>query len=113
MGTWGPGIFDDDVAIDVRREFEARLDRGDTVEAATQHVLRAFSTPLTDEEDASVVYLALAHLQRKAGAIEPWLRDRALAVIDSGIPLWRWEGQPAQRVAERKQVLDDLRASLS
>jgi hypothetical protein len=112
MGHWGPGIFDDDVAQDVRLEFEEQLRSGQSVAAATHHLIDAPPWGWDDEEDAAVTYLALAGLQLEHRALDPAIRDKAIAIIDSEVPLWRWEGSPPERIAERVRVLGELREQL-
>lgn len=112
MGTWGPGIFDDDIAQDARILFEDKLAVGCSVVEATRRVLDEWKGIMDDEEDAAVTYLALAALQLEHGILEPRLRQQALATIESGVPLWRWEGSSPERIAERTRVLAAFKAEL-
>lgn len=112
MGHWGPGIFDDDVAQDVRLEFEEQLRSGQSVAAATHHLIDAPPWGWDDEEDTAATYLALAGLQLEYRALDPAIRDKAIAIIDSEVPLWRWESSPPERIAERVRVLRELREQL-
>lgn len=112
MGTWGTGVFDDDVAQDVQRLFEASLASGQSVASAARRIVDDPPWPLDDEEDAAVTYLALARLQLERGAVEPTIREKALAVIASGVPLWRWENAPPDQLREREKVLDELKVKL-
>jgi hypothetical protein len=112
MGHWGPGILEDDVAVDVRVAFEDALSEGLSISEATQRVLDDPPAGFDDEEDAAVTYLALAALQLEHGALEAAIRDKAIAFIESGIPLWRWEGSPPERIAERQKALEDFKARL-
>lgn len=112
MGTWGPGIFDDDVAQDVQAAFEENIAQGHDAAVASRRVLDNPPWPLDDEEDEAVTYLALASLQMKYGKVVPAIRNKAIAIIKSGIPMWRWEGLPPGRVAERAQVLKELEMQL-
>jgi hypothetical protein len=113
MGTCGPGIFDDDVAMDVKVMFENDLTHGYSIAAATQHVLQEPPWGFDDEEDTAVTWLALAALQVEHHALDQVVRKRALDIIDSGVPLWRWEGQSDEKVAERTAVLQSFRQQLS
>src|SRR5205823_6428622 len=90
MGTWGSGIFDDDVALDVRGLFEEKIGEGASVEDATQAVLQEFDSALEHMDDAPVIHLALAALELEQGRLLAATRREALRVIDDGRNLPRW-----------------------
>jgi hypothetical protein len=113
MGTWGAGIFDDDVALDVRATFEDALSAGLNVAEAIQKVLEELAEAVEDEDDGPVVYLALSALQLEQGEVQPDIRDKALMIIATGQGLGRWEEAGPDAVRERKQVLERLKGSLS
>jgi hypothetical protein len=113
MGRWGTGLFDDDVAADVERDFERALDEGLGVLEATRLILTQCAPWLEDEDEGPVVLLALAALQVDYGAIQPQLRDQALGILmtGAGMELWEEDGPPG--LLERQQVLDQFRQRLS
>ena len=111
MGTWGTGIFDNDTTADLRGDFEDLLAEGLGVEAATERVVADYADALDDYDEGPMVRLALAALQLEHGSVQPAIREQALAVIEGGdAPGWR-EADP-EVAAERRRVLDDLRARL-
>ncbi|MBA2276576.1 MAG: MarR family transcriptional regulator [Chloroflexia bacterium] len=112
MGTWGTAIFDDDVAMDARGTFDDALVEGLSVPAATQRVREEYAEILDDPDEGPVVRLALAGLQLEQGALQPGAQREALAVIDQGQGLDRWEEAGEESLAERKQVLEAFKARL-
>ncbi len=113
MAAWGYDIFDSDEAADISALFEDELRTGATVAHATAEVLREAKAALNDPDDGPTVWLALAALQLEQGELHANVRDHALAVIESGADLRRWEEEGTQEDYEgRKRVLDDLRARL-
>lgn len=113
MGVWGPDIFDDDLTSDLRKTFEDELELGSSVAHATLVVFREYSEALDDADEKPKVWLALASLQLERGVIQKHVRDEALAVIESGENQRRWdEESTSEEAAERKQVLEELRARL-
>ncbi|MGH9224311.1 MAG: DUF4259 domain-containing protein [Acidimicrobiales bacterium] len=104
MGAWGTAIFSDDVAADVRADWQGLIADGLTPEEATNRILADYAEYLEDPDDRSVVLLALAVSQWQSGRLQPAVRDAALEVINSGVDLERWE-RPADRRA-RAGVLD-------
>jgi hypothetical protein len=115
MGSWGAGIFDDDLAVDVKNAFERELDSGASAEGATRKVLERFARALKDYDDGPVVYLALAALQLQHNSLLPVIKEKALDIISSGQALRGWDEGPADSpdLVERKQVLKELHAKLT
>jgi hypothetical protein len=113
MGVWGPDIFDDDLTSDMRSTFEDELEGGAGVAHATTVVLREYSEALDDVDERPKVWLALAALQLDRGALQAQVRDAAMAVIESGANQRRWDEESTpEEAAQRKQVLDALKARL-
>ncbi len=108
MGTWGYGILDNDVALDIKEDFDEAIESGQDFDTATWTVLEQHEEDLGDRDDGPVGYLALAAVQIERGHIHEWLRKRALAIIDRrrGLSLWRAEGKDtlAMHVAARRDL---------
>jgi hypothetical protein len=114
MGAWGAGIFDDDLAIDVRAAFEREIESGKDVKNATDTVLKSFVSALRDSDDRPVVYLALAALQTEHGELRPDIRAKALQAIETGEALEKWNEDLTDwpGLTERKKVLEEMRTQL-
>jgi hypothetical protein len=113
MSTWGYDIFDNDEANDIRALFEDELNVRASVAHATAEVLRESKDSLDDPESGPIIWLALAALQLDHSELQDNVRDHALAVIDSGADLKRWEEEGnAEDVAGRTRVLKELRERL-
>ncbi|HVK75731.1 MAG TPA: hypothetical protein VM734_20515 [Kofleriaceae bacterium] len=108
MGTWGAGVFADDVARDVRQDYLASLAAGEDPARVTRRMVKEWAGRGSDRDDRTVFWLALAATQWEYGRLEPTVKARALAVIDRGDDLARWEGQDGARRA----VLGRLRTKL-
>ncbi|MCA1722689.1 MAG: DUF4259 domain-containing protein [Thermomicrobia bacterium] len=114
MSTWGYDIFDNDEATDIRALFEDELNVRASVAHATVEILRESKEALNDPESASIIWLALAALQLGRGELHADVRDHALAVIDSGEDLKRWEAEASpDDAAGRKRVLEELREQIA
>jgi hypothetical protein len=113
MATWGYDIFDNDEANDIRALFEDELNVRASVAHATAEVLRESKDSLDDPESGPIIWLALAALQLGQGELHANVRDHALAVIDGGADLNRWEAEGTpEDIAGRKRVLEGLRERL-
>lgn len=110
MGTSGTGLFDDDVACDVRDEYIDLLTSGVAPAEATAALRQRWGAALDDPDDGPTFWLALAATQWKYGVLEAEVRDQALAVIANGSNLARWEGSSAAK--RRAKVLTELRRTL-
>lgn len=112
MGTWDFGIFDDDIALDLKYQFEDALAEGLSVGDATKSILESEDYSIDDPDDTPVICLALAALQLEHGALEPAIRDKALAVIDEEQGRDRWDEEPGGW-AKRKAALLEFREKLA
>ena len=111
MGAWGPGIFSDDLACDVRTDYRELLEDGVDDAEATRRVIAANQHVADDE--AHVLWLALAAAQAALGRLEDSVRTEALRLIDEGIGLELWAEAGAKELARRKAALARLRATLT
>jgi hypothetical protein len=105
MGVWGPGILQDDLAEEARMLFDEGLASGLDVPGATAGVYEDLKEALAGEEDATVIWLALAALQLGEEALQPEVRDRALAATESRAALSAWSLAPPAAVAVRQETL--------
>jgi hypothetical protein len=112
MGAWGTGIFQDDIACDIRNEYEDHLGSGLSAQAAKARILESYASSFRDEDECGVAWLSLAAEQWRTGRLDNETRDRALEVIDSGSDLARWSDD-AKNLAKRRAALEKLRIQLT
>jgi hypothetical protein len=110
VGTWGTGIFADDVADDVRHAYRQLVADGSSGSQATDQLLREWREILDDEDEGPVFWLALAATQWECGRLEERVKGKALEVIDDGSSLGRWSEDGDLR--KRQAVLAKLRGKL-
>jgi hypothetical protein len=112
MGVWGPGILQDDLAEEARMLFDEGLASGLDVASATAGVYEDLKEALAGEEDATVIWLALAALQLREDALQPDIRDWALAATESPASLSAWSLAPSVAIAARQETLRRFRGIL-
>jgi hypothetical protein len=112
VGTFGTGIFANDLASDVRDRYRDLVARGADGREATDTVLREWGRLTDDAEDGVQIWLSLAASQTELGRLEDRVRDRAIAIIDAGADLARWKVDAPEDVAARRRALDELRQKL-
>jgi hypothetical protein len=111
MGTWGAGIFADDLASDIREDYRRYIGDGLSTYEATDRLTRDYATSLTDSDERCVFWLSLAAAQWRLGRLEERVKSQAIDIIDSGANLLRWKSDP-RLLSSRKRALEKLRSEL-
>jgi hypothetical protein len=112
MGTWGPAVFSDDLAADVRDEFTDLIGEGLDARAATDRLVQGYREALSDDDDAVVFWIALAATQWKLGRLLDDVRDAAISAIDEGRDQQRWRDESPRLANTRGRHLARLRERL-
>src|SRR6202049_1904435 len=110
MGSWGTGVFGNDLASDVRGEYRELLEDGTPDAEALQRVLRSFANKGDDPDSGPFFWTGLAAAQMELGRLNPAVRDRTVAVIDAGGDLHMWD--ETGLATKRRAVLAKLRGQL-
>jgi hypothetical protein len=111
MGAWGPAIFSDDLACDIRGDYRELLEDEVPDDEACRRVIESYRHLDPDEE--RVLWLALAATQSSLGRLDEHVRERALEVIDTGRGLELWKEAGPRELAKRKAALSELRDQLT
>jgi hypothetical protein len=113
VGAWGPAIFADDLACDLRDAFRHLVADGSAGPEATDRLLREWTEVLEDEEEGPIFWLALAATQWDCGRLEQRVKEKALEIIDKGSSLVFWsEGGESRTLKQRRAALGKLRNQL-
>ncbi len=112
MGTWGPGIYQNDLSDDVRAFYRDQLRRGKTGEEITEILISGYAQEISDVDDCIDFWCALADTQWELGRLTPEVKQRALECIESPNVTLRWKLESDTLCRKRQQVLDKLREKL-
>ena len=112
MGVSSPALFDDDTAADVRGAYRAYIEQGVDDKEALGRILERYQKWF-DREDGVGALVGFAVTQSELGRLDPAVRDQAIAAIDRGGDLQRWQRDSPHLVDARRAVLSDARARLS
>ena len=110
MGTWGTGIYDDDVSSDVKYEYVDMLRQGVSNEEATQKLINSWDTE--DIEEGPIFWFALANIQWDYGRLLEYVKEEALKHIRNELELERWKDNK-ELYQKRKEVLEKLEKKLN
>ena len=113
MATWGIGIYQNDVGLDIKDRFIDTCRRGKTVEEATEYYIQEYECEIEDEDDAPDFWLALADVQWKCGHLQPIVKENALNYIELELSKGGKEFFDKKDVKKRIKVLEDLREKLN
>lgn len=113
MGTWGAKLYQDDIAQDVRDKFKDLLRRGKTAEEITKNLIAEYEYAINDSDDGPIFWFALADTQWELGRLMPEVKKQAVACLDKGGDLAKWQIENPKLVIIRKKVLDELGKKLN
>lgn len=112
MGAWGPRLYQDDIAEEVRDYYKDQLHRGKTGKEITQELIAQNEYAISDPDDAPVFWFALADTQWNLGRLEDLVRDQALHHIRDGYDVKRWAAEDPQGAKTRAETLEKLQQKL-
>jgi hypothetical protein len=110
VSAWGPAIFSDDLACDVRDDYRELIEDGVDDDQAVDALLGRYYDVAGDPGDGPVFWLALSLTQSKVGRLREDVKRRALTIIDAGAELDRWDDPATRR--KREAALEKARATL-
>jgi len=111
MGTWGAGIFDCDLANDVREDFMGSLRTGSTPEEATEELKQSYAPAINDADDGPVFWAALAETQWDLGRLVDEVRNRASKALELPIDKQHWASLYDARIAEFQRLSEKLNSA--
>lgn len=111
MGAWGPAIFSDDTACDIRTDYRELLEDGVDDATATHRVIAEYQHLADDERH--ILWVALAAAQAALGRLDESVKTNALRVIDDGTGLELWADAGPKELARRQAALAKLRDTLT
>ena len=112
MGSWGPQLYQDDFAQDLRDVYKDQLKRGKKSNEITKELFEQYEEALLDSDDAPIFWYALADTQWEFGRLEESVKLKALYYIREGDTLDRWKDEGSNVLQRRKQVLSELERKL-
>lgn len=110
MGAWSVSITGNDIAQDLKSEYQAAFYYNDVETALAK--LDAYARREFGEDEWCDYYYSLAEYMWKHGILTDSVRDQAISLLDSGASLDIWEESGPKTLEKRKKVLAEFRAKL-
>ena len=114
MGAWSTSITGNDTAKDLYIEYVAAFYKYD-VEEALKRIDDYVREDLFDESDAEEwcnYFYSLADFMWKKGILTDSIRDKAIAMIDSGFGLELWAEAGQKTLDSRKKKLEEFKTKI-
>ena len=82
MGTWGNGLYENDISLDVKDQFEEQFRNGKNVDEITKQLIKEFESTMDVPDEEALFWLALADTQWDWGVLLPDVKERAIQWIE-------------------------------
>jgi hypothetical protein len=115
MGAWGAGIFEDDLALDIKLDFEAYLDENKSMKEIINCLLDDYEEEINDPDEGPIVYIVLAALQleHNKGKVYESIKKKTLEIIEQKRGLLNWQLLGEEVYFDRIDVLTQLKQKLT
>ena len=113
MGTWGPKLYEDDLAEDIKNEYEELLEKGKNNKEAIEDIYQIYKEEIEDSEEKSVFWMVLADILYKNKNLTKFVKEKALKEIELGENLERWKNEASEEdYIIRKKEIEKLKKKL-
>jgi hypothetical protein len=110
VGTWGTGLFADDLAADLRGDLRDLIAQGLASDEAVDRLTIDYASSIEDSEEAAVFWIAVAYAAWRLGRPSTRATTTALQIIENGADLSRWTDEKDRR--QRQAVLGRVKRDL-
>ncbi len=113
MGIWGPKLYEDDMANDIKEEYESLLKEGKTKKEALENILLEYKEESEDTDEKPVFWMVLADVLCENGSLTNCVKEKALQEIELGQNLKRWKEEASEEdYIKRKKEIEKLKEKL-
>ena len=113
MGTWGTGLYQNDIGEDVRDYYKDQLHRGKKGAEITKELIEIYADSIQDQDDASQFWLALADTQWNMGRLQEDVKANALCCLEDPCTSMRWREENPAAYSKYLSVQKSLREKLA
>jgi hypothetical protein len=113
MASWGPKLYQDDLAQDIKDKYKDLLKRGKTSEQILEQFIEEFGNEIEDSDEAPIFWFALADTQWELGRLLPVVKKKAIEWIEKGVDQEKWRLENPREAKIRDAVLKKLKEKLN
>jgi hypothetical protein len=106
MGAWGYEILEDDIALDVHADYLRYFNVGKPHDEILRLIVTGSADLLADDDDATVIWLAIARAQWDCGGLAPEVIAKVETIVREEIDLKRWTALGKPQPVQRRRALD-------
>ncbi len=112
MGIWGFELYQNDMSLDVKDEFEKFYNSGKNVQEIIDILMKEYKSIMGDIDEEPLFWLALADTQWNLGVLLPAVKEKALYWIVKDSGMFKCQAKDMSAKVKRKKTLDDLQEKL-
>ena len=113
MGTWGPKLYEDDLAEDIKDEYERLIEEGKTNEETIKYICKAYKEEIEDEDERPIFWMVLADILCRKKRLTKFAKEKALEEIEVGKNLEKWKRESSEKeYIIRKKEIEKLKNKL-
>lgn len=113
MGTWGPKLYQDDLANDIKIKYEELLKKGKSNKESIEFIYKIYKDEIENSDERPVFWMALSDVLCNNGNLTSFVKEKALKEIEIGENIKRWEKESDKDMyIERKKELELLKRKL-
>jgi len=112
MGIWGSGLYCNDIALDVKNQFETMYNSNKSVKTITEKLIDDFKNIMGDSIEEPLFWFALADTQWEYGLLMPDVKAQALNWIEKGCTMPQFQITGNGTDSDLIGVLDALKLKL-
>lgn len=112
MGAWGIGLYQDDMALDIRDTVKDELRFGTPLnEIITQLKLNYDIDKYDNNDEESVFWCALADTLWQLGRLDDKIKNKALSYIERGADIERWMSEDSRLALKREKSFSKFKST--
>ncbi|MBR6051704.1 MAG: hypothetical protein IKP68_10960 [Clostridia bacterium] len=104
MGVFGTGLYDNDIALDVKDMYEDFMKKNKTYDEIVEAIEKESSVLSGNSLDYCVFWIALADTEWEWGRLSDDVLKKAKDVILNGADLYLWNGDDVSQAARKKEL---------
>ena len=117
MGAWGTGIYQDDIAEDMKETVKEKITYGKDgkkyeKEELIEEMIEEYRMEFKDKEERTTAVLVLTDLLWKEGILPEEIKKEALEIINTKEDLKKWEWDKRE-YKKREKILEKFKEKLN